>query len=50
MKWIHNGKIGVEIKESFLNQNKLTFTHRNVFDLFIIYELDTKFEYGYSSR
>ena len=40
-KWIHNSKIAVEFEGSFLNQDKATFTHSNVVNMFIIYEPDT---------
>ena len=38
-KWIHNSKIAVE--GSYLNQDKATFTNRNVVNMFIIYESGT---------
>ena len=40
-KWIHNSKIAVEFEGSFLNQDKATFTHSNVVNMFIIYESGT---------
>ena len=41
LRWINNWKIRAEFKESFLKQDKITFTPRNVVNLFIVYELDT---------
>ena len=38
---IHNGKIGTKYKENCLTEDKLSFTHRNVVNLFIVYELKT---------
>lgn len=39
-KWIHTSKIALEFKGTCLKQNKSTFTHRNVVNLFIAYRLD----------
>ena len=40
LKWL-NSKIRVEFKGSCLKEDKITFTLRNVVNLFIVYELDT---------
>ena len=39
--WFHNSKIEVEFKERCLKQDKPAFTHSNVLNLFIVYELLT---------
>ena len=41
LKSIHSSKIAVEFKWSCLKQNKTTFTHINVVNLLVIYELST---------
>ena len=41
MRWINNSKLRVELKGSCLKQVKVTFTTKNVVNLFIVYELDT---------
>ena len=41
LKWIYVSKITGEFNGSFLKQNKGTFTHRNVVNLFVVYKLDT---------
>ena len=40
-KWIHNSEIAVDFRGRYLKQVKATFTHRNVINVFIVYELDT---------
>ena len=41
LKWIHNSKITLEVRGSCLKQDKARcFTHRNVINFFILYELD----------
>ena len=40
-KWFHNSKIAVELKGSCLKPEKAILSHRNVVNLFIVYELDT---------
>ena len=39
-KWIFK-KITVEFKRRCLKQEITTFNHRNVFNLFVVYELET---------
>ena len=41
LKWIDNSKIAAEFRRSCFEQDKATFTHGNVGDLFLVYELDT---------
>ena len=41
LKWIYNSKKVVELKGRSLKQDETTFTHGNVVNLFINYELDT---------
>ena len=41
LKWIHNSKIAVEFKDICLKQEKVTFTYRNVVNVFIVCDLDT---------
>ena len=38
---MNNSRIRVEFKKSCLKKDKVTFTPRNVVELFIVYELDT---------
>ena len=38
--WMNNSKIRVEFKGSCLEQDKVTFTPRNVVNLFTAYQLD----------
>lgn len=39
----HNAKLGVtKFDGSFLKQSKIIFDHRNVVNIFILYELDTR--------
>ena len=38
----HSLKIAVEINESCLKQAKATFTHKNVKNLFIVFELEAR--------
>ena len=42
LKWIDNSKIAAEFRGSCFEQDKATFTHGNVGDLFLVYELDTQ--------
>ena len=53
LTFIRNAKIPIEIEGSCLKQDEATFTHRNVVNLFLVYELDmwstklnTKFTLG----
>ena len=41
LKWIYNPKISVEFNDSCFKQDKATFTHRNIGNLFFVYELNT---------
>ena len=40
LRWINNSRIRVESKGCCLNQYKVTFTPRNVENLFTVYELE----------
>ena len=40
-------KTGVQFNESYLKQDKITFTHRNIVNIYIVYEL--RFPYSDSS-
>ena len=39
LKWIHHSKVATEFKKSCLKQSKGSFTHRNVVNLIVVYEL-----------
>ena len=41
LNWIRNSKLAVEFDGSYLNQETLTYSSKNVVNLFIVYELDT---------
>ena len=41
LTFIHDAKIEVKFEGSCSNQNITSFSHRNVVNLFIVYELDT---------
>lgn len=41
LQWIHNAKIAVKFKETCLKQDKATFTHKTVVNLFV-FESDTR--------
>ena len=41
LMWMNNSRIEVRFKGSYVKQHKLTFTPRNVVNLFIVYEWDT---------
>ena len=41
LTWIRNSKLAVEFEGSYLNQETLTSSSKNVVNLFIVYELDT---------
>ena len=40
-RWMNDSRIRGEFQGSYLKQDKLTFTPRNVVNLFIVYKLDT---------
>ena len=40
MRWINNSRIRVGFKGICLKQDKITFTPKNVVNLFIVYEID----------
>ena len=45
VRCINNSRISVEFKGTCLKQDKITFTTRNVVNLFIAYKLDTWSKY-----
>ena len=40
LTYIHNSNISVKFEENCLKQNKVSFTHENVVNVFIVYQLD----------
>ena len=42
LSFIYDAKIAIELKGNYLKQDKATFTHRNVVNSFIAYELHTR--------